>query len=135
MKILGDSGMSQRVIARTLSISNFSVLRTLARISEVRNYQYRGRSRWPKVTSMQIDRAIHRLVIQDPSISSMEIHCNLPRNGPLPCSSTIKRRLINKFNLVAHKPAKKSSLTLKNIKDGISFCKRLDGCRLGLCYV
>ena len=56
--------------------------------------------------------------------SVTEIRANLPQTGSVPSVTTIKYRLLRKYELRSFKPATKPLLSRKNIKDRIRFCKQ-----------
>jgi hypothetical protein len=81
------------------------------------------RSGRPRITSVQNDRAIHRLCVTHPTSSAGKIASQLHPHVPASIS-TVKRRLRDDFNLRAFRPAKKPSLSTKNIADRVHFCRQ-----------
>lgn len=118
---LRKTGMSIRAIACLLHLPKSTVCNIVQR-GKVSAYGTRKtRSGRPRVTTPRDDNMIKRLATTNPSISSTEIRCQLP----LRCSTqTIRRRLVNQFNLRAHRPAKKPLLTPNQRKKRLQFCKR-----------
>ena len=121
MKILAAQNMSHREIANILNVSKSAVTRGLARIKEVGSLRSRIRSGRPRVTTPASDRLIRRASVANPSWSSKRIALEL---RPVPSSRTVRRRLLTEFKLPSRKPARKSRLSKKNIKDRMTFCKK-----------
>ena len=124
VKILKETGKSYRFISKKLGISLSSVSKTLSRIEETKGYSSRKRSGHPRITSKQTDRVIHRYALMNPFASSSEIRSHLPINVTKPCSSTVRKRLANEFNLKTYRPARTPLFTSKNVKDRLAFCHR-----------
>jgi len=121
IKILSEQKYSIRRISDVLKISKSTVGYTLKRIAEKKSLSPRKRSGRPRVTSPLTDRKIRRAVVKNPTLSSTSVAAG---TGFRASSRAVRRRLLVDFNLPSRRPAKKSSLSAKNIKDRKSFCHK-----------
>jgi transposase len=122
IEVLNEEGYSQRQIASRLDVSKTAVQKTLARIRDCGSYERKSRHGRPRCTTTQTDRFIHRCATADPATSSSNIQAQLPQNCQV-STRTIRRRLYKDFKLRACRPAPKPSLSSKNIRDRLNFCK------------
>jgi transposase len=107
----------------TLNISQSCVQRSLKRIAELGSYSSRRRSGRPRITTAHGDRIIRRMSVAHPMASSSWIQAHLPESVSA-SRTTIKRRLHDELGLKAYRPAKKPSLSPKNVRDRLEFCRR-----------
>jgi hypothetical protein len=73
------------------------------------------------VTSPRDDIMIRRISMQHPTWSSREISAEIPSTIS---ARSIRQRLHDEFHLKACTPAKKPSLSKKNVRDRLAFCKQ-----------
>ena len=118
-----EMGLTQRVIAQRLSISQQAVQKCLARYDSTGSFEARPRSGRPRCTSKETDRLIRRHAVATPTASSSYIASQLPADVT-PSSSTIRRRLLHDFQLRARRPARWPLLTKKNITDRLAFAHK-----------
>ena len=120
IQALHDQGMSQRQISTVLKVSQSVVCKTMTRITELGSFKSRNRSGRPRVTSPLTERKIRRAAVANPSWSAKTIAIETRTRASI---RTVRRRLLVDFNLPSRRPAKKSLLSAKNIRDRIQFCK------------
>lgn len=118
---LKKEGLSCREIADRTGISKSSVNRAIQIFNETGQYCSRKRSGRPKVTSPRDDLAIRRLIQKNPFMSSTDVQAEVPVEVS---DRTIRRRLLDKFNLRSHRAAKKPLLTAVQAKKRVLFCKK-----------
>ena len=123
IKVLHEQGLLQIQISCQLQISQCCVKRHLKWTVDLANYNSHYRCGRPRVTTGQYDRAIRRLAVQCPTMSAGSISSQLPPDITVSIR-TIKRRLCDEFKLRSYRPAKKPSLSVKNIRDRLNFCKK-----------
>lgn len=116
--VLHQQNFSKKRISAILGVSRSAVIKGIARATELGTLDSRKRSGRPRVTSLSADRLIRRACIAHPTWSSSAISSSM--SDP-PSSRTIRRRLVNDFNLRCYRAAKKAKLTAKNIKDRLAF--------------
>ena len=121
IKILSEQKYSHTKIATKLNISQSTVTRALARIKETGDFKSRKRSGRPRCPTSAADSLIRRTSMAHPTWSSRQIALEIL---PMPSARTVRKRLTDEFKLPSWKPAKKSNLSKKNIKDRIAFCKK-----------
>jgi transposase len=121
IKILINQQMSTRKIANIMNVSQSTVVYTMQRYKEKQSSTPRKRSGRPRITSAGSDRKIHRAAIKNPTLSSFVISAEI---GCRASARTVRRRLLDDFNLPSRRPAKKARLSAKNIRDRIAFCKK-----------
>lgn len=121
IKILSQQRMSTRKIANIMNIAQSTVVYTMQRYKEKQSSTPRKRSGRPRVTSKGSDRKIHRAATKNPTLSSTSIVTETRCSAS---ARTVRRRLLNEFNLPSRRPAKKARLSGKNIKDRIAFCNK-----------
>ena len=121
IKILAQQRMSTRKIANIMNIAQSTVVYTMQRYKEKQSSTPRKRSGRPCVTTKGSDWKIHRSAVKNPTLSStstaIETRCNAS-------TRTVRRRLLQEFNLPSRRPAEKARLSSKNIRDRITFCKK-----------
>lgn len=118
-----NTEMTQCAIATRLGLAQSVVCRILQRYGKTKSFHPRKQSGRPRKSSNQTDRIIRRMAIKDPCISSTMIEANLPSSISL-SSRTIRRRLQVDYKLRSYRPARKPSLSCKNIKDRLAFAKK-----------
>ena len=120
---LCQSGMTQVSVAKQLGLSRQCVSYTMKRYNETGSFTTRPRRGRPLATTPATDRSIRRACVAAPTASAASIAAQLP----VPVSTrTIQRRLHDKFNLKAYRPAKKPYLSKKNVRDRVAFCKKVN---------
>ncbi len=122
--VLCRAGHSAKEIANLLSISRASAYRLVKQFKDTGTIVKKKRTGRPRVTSRTTDNMISRLIKRDPCESSSFIQAQLPQEHQVPSTRTIRRRLHTELKLPSRRPAKKPSLSSKNIKDRIAFCRR-----------
>ena len=122
IKILSEQKYSIRHISDVMKLPKSTVGDTLKRIAEKKSLSPRKRSGRPRVTSPLNECKIHRAAVKNPTLSSTSI---VAQTGCRASSRTVRRRLLVDFKLASRRPAKKSTLSAKNIKDRIAFCQNL----------
>jgi hypothetical protein len=120
---LHEQGQSERDISLSLNVPKTTVHDTLTRHADLKNFSSRKRSGRPRVTTSRDDNAIRRECVKNPMSSANEIKAQLPALGNVSVT-TVKRRLQCDLQLRAYRPAIKPLISLKNVKDRITFCKR-----------
>ena len=121
IKILDQQKLSTRKISSIMNIPHTTVAYTLRRISEKQSLSPRKRSGRPRTTSATTDRQLHRIAVQHPTWSSTAIAAQV---GTRVSARTVRRRLVDDFNLPSRRPARKSRLSAKNIRDRMAFCRK-----------
>src|SRR5688572_25466285 len=121
IKILNEQKLSTRKISNIMNIPQTTVAYTLRRIQEKTTLSPRKRSGRPRATSATADRQLRRLAVQHPTWSSTTIAAQIC--SPV-STRTVRRRLVNDFNLPSRRPARKSRLSAKNIRDRMTFCRK-----------
>jgi hypothetical protein len=121
IKILSEQKYSIRRISDVMKIPKSTVGYTLQRIAEKETLSPRKRSGRPRVTSPLTERKIRRTAVKNPTLSSTSIMVD---TGCKASSRTVRRRLLVDFNLASRRPARKSILSAKNIKDRMAFCQK-----------
>lgn len=119
---LHQEGYSSRQIAERLRIGQPSVVRSIKMHNDTGKFEYekpRGRRR---CTTTRMDTAIIKAAKKSPRKSSLGILVSLPTDAR-PSSRTIRRRLFQS-GLKSYRPSKKPFLTVKNIKDRLTFCRK-----------
>ena len=105
---LKKEGLSCREIADRTGISKSSVDRAVHIFNETGQYCSRRRPGRPKITTSRDDLAIKRLIVKNPFMSCADVKAELPVKVS---ARTVRRRLVDKFNLRSHRAAKKPLLT------------------------
>lgn len=121
IRILSKQKYSIRRISDIMKVSKSTVGYTLKRIAEKNSLSPRKRSGRPRVTSPLTERKIRRAAVKNPTLSSTSI---VTETGCRASSRTVRRRLLVDFNLVSRRPARKSILSAKNIRDRLTFCHK-----------
>ena len=122
LKILAVQDKSHRDIANILNVSKSAVTRGLAKMKELGSLKSRNRSGRPRVTTAASDRLIRCAAVANPSSSSKRIALELqPVTVGRLSPRTVRRRLLTNFKLPSRKPAKKSRLSKKNVKDCMKY--------------
>ena len=119
---LHGEGYCQREIARRLKISRCAVQNALKRGTEASGRKKCGRIR---KTTPRDDRFVKSVVMSSPTTSSTSSSrvAQLAQERRIDVSAgTVRRRLSDKFNLVARRPAKKPFITQKQIQARLQFC-------------
>ena len=104
-----------------MNISKSAVGYTLKCIAEKKSFSPRKRSGLPRVMSPLTVHTIRREAVKNPTLSSTSI---VAQTGCRASSRTVRRRLLVDFKLASRRPAKKSTLSAKNIRDTIAFCHK-----------
>lgn len=118
-----NTGMRQKDIALKLSLSQSVVSRCLSRYQATGSFKHKKSPGRPRLTSVRTDHFIRRLASIDPTSSSSFIASQLPAEIVV-SARTVRRRLLNDFQLRSHPAACKPRLTAKNIKDRLIFCRK-----------
>jgi transposase len=118
---LSSTGMKQAAISSRLHVSQQVVSLTLQKFRSSNSFASATRSGRPRVTSPRDDIMIRRISMQHPTWSSREISAEIPSTIS---ARSIRRRLHDEFHLKACTPAKKPSLSKKNVRDRLAFCKK-----------
>lgn len=121
IKILSEQKYSIRRISDVMKIPKSTIGYTLKRIAEKKSLSPRKRSGRPRVTSPLTERKIRRAAVKNPTLSSTSI---VAQTGCRASSRTVRRRLLVDFKLASRRPARKSNLSAKNIKDRMAFCHK-----------
>ena len=121
IRILSQQKMSTRKISDITKIPQTTVAYILRCIAEKGTISPRKRSGRPRVTSAAADRQIRRAVTRNPTWSSTTI---IAETSCEASARTVRRRLLNEFQLASRRPAKKARLSAKNVKDRIAFCNK-----------
>ena len=104
-----------------MKIPKSTVGDTLKRIAEKKSQSPRKRSGRARVTSPLTKRKIRRAAVKNPTLSSTLI---IAQTGCRASSRTVRRCLLVDFKLASRRPARKSTLSTKNIKDRMAFCHK-----------
>ena len=123
IKVLSQQKLSTRKISDALDIPQTTVAYTLRRQREKQSLSPWKRSGRPRVTSATSDRQLRRTAVKNPTWSSAAIAAKVPCKVS---TRTIRRRLLTEFHLQSRRPARKSRLSSKNVRDRFAFCKRYD---------
>ena len=75
-----------------------------------------------RLQTKQTDWSDRRNAVANPRASSSEILQEINKSNIY--SSTIRHRLLYKYNIRSYRPRKVCLLSVKNIRDRVSFCKR-----------
>jgi transposase len=121
--ILRKQGLTYREIKEKLKVSLCAVYAAVKRYEETHKYVSKIRSGRPRVTTIQDDRTIERIVKKSPKASSLAVLVRLPPEVRNISTRTIRRRLFD-CGLKSRVPARKPGLSAKNIADRIRFCKQ-----------
>jgi transposase len=121
--ILRKQGLTYRDIMKKLGVSLCAVHAAVKRYEKTRKYASKRGSGPPKVTTIQDDRVIERIVKKSPKASSLLVLVRLPAEVRNISTRTIRRRLFD-GGLKSRVPARKPRLSAKNIADRIRFCKQ-----------
>lgn len=113
-------GLSCRTIAKKLNVGKSSVSRIIKRYQQLGSCSRRVGSGRLRKTSKRDDKLIKRAVVKDPFITSAEIAASLPVNIS---ARSIRRRLVDDFDLRSLKPARKPLLSTLQCKKRVAFCK------------
>lgn len=120
---LRSQGFTERHISNALSVSKTATHQAIVRHAALGNFASKKRSGRPRVTTVQTDRLVRRVVVKDPTSSAVAIQSVLPPDA-LVSVRTIQRRLASEFNLRAYRPASKPMRSTKNVRDRLIFCNR-----------
>jgi len=116
-----EDGRSVRDIARSLKIDRSAVQRCISRYKRSGSGEIKARTGRPRITDNRHDNRMRRLVLANPSVTSQEIKDMLDSSAS---TRTIRRRLVNDFNLRSRRPARKPLLTTVQAKKRLMFCKK-----------
>ena len=121
IKILDQQKLSTRKISTIMNIPHTTIAYTLRRIKENQSLRPRKHSGRPRVTSATADCQLHRLVVQHPTWSSA---ATAAQGSSRVSAITFLGRLVDDFDLPSRRPARKSRLSAKNIRDRMAFCRK-----------
>src|SRR6218665_1001194 len=122
--ILHKEKMQIRVIDKKMKVAHSTVVASVKRMIEQNNFKSRNRCGRPRVTTKQVDIAIVKTAKFSPKASSSVIRSRLPGSpDKKPSNRTMPRRLFD-VGLRSYRPAQKPKLSLKNIKDRMTFCHK-----------
>lgn len=122
MVVLKEDGYSLREIGERLGCNYSSVSYVLKKYHEQGSVVTLPRSGRPRKTDNRDDLMIKKVCAISPFYSSHQIKEELPQLNV--SSRTIRRRLHDKFNLRARRPACKPLISKKNLNDRIKFCRK-----------
>ena len=121
IKILDQQKLSTRKISTIMNIPHTIIAYTLRRTKENQSLRPRKRSGHPLVTLATADRQLDRLAVQHPTWSSAAIAAQASSRMR---ARTVRRRLVDDFDLHSRRPARKPRLSAKNIRDRMAFCRK-----------
>ena len=109
-----DEGNSMAEIGRRTGLHRWTVSRILKKYDARGHLDSAPRSGQPRVTSEQVDRAMRRLSVADPTKTATDLRRELSASGVTNCSTrTIRRRLCS-FGLYGRHAVKKPYISRKN---------------------
>ena len=114
-------GHTERHIASVLKLSKTAVHKSIVRYRETGSGESQKRKGRPRITDKRHDSHMKRLVLANPTLSSEMIKQEL---NSIASSRTIRRRLVDDFNLRSRRPAKKPLLNKAQIKKRLAFCQK-----------
>src|SRR6218665_304998 len=122
--ILHKEKMPIRVIAKKAKMAHSTVVATVKRMIDQLNFKSRHRCGRPRVATKRVDIAIVKTAKFSHKASSSVIRSRLPDSQDKnPSNRTIRRRLFD-VGLRSYRSARKPKLSLKNIKDRMTFCHK-----------
>lgn len=114
-------GCSEREIAAKMKLSKSTVHDCIQRYKSSGSGESKPRRGRPRITDKRHDMRMRRLLVANPTMSSSDLKHALDS-----CASTrtIRRRLVNDFNLRSRRPARKPLLTPVQAKKRLAFCRK-----------
>ena len=121
---LHKEGHSERLISQKMKESKTAVHNAMAKFRNTGTYTTAKKSGRPRKTTPRDDHAIRRIAVQSPMSSASKIRSSLLAKGTDISGRTVSRRLVDDFDLKAHKPAHKPRLTQVMKSKRLAFAKK-----------
>ena len=104
--------------------SKAAVHNAMAKFRNTGTYTTAKKSGRPRKTTPRDDHAIRRIAVRSPMSSASKIRSSLLAKGTDISRRTVSRRLVDDFDLKAHKPAHKPRLTQAMKSKRLAFAKK-----------
>ena len=121
---LHKEGHSEQLISQKMKKSKTAVHNAMAKFRNTGTYTTAKKSGRPRKTTPRDDHAIRRIVVRSPMSSASKIRSSLLAKGTDISRRTVSRRLVDDFDLKAHKPAHKPRLTQAMKSNRLAFAKK-----------
>ena len=121
---LHKEGHSERLISQKMKKSKTAVHNAMAKFRNTGTYTTAKKSGRPRKTTPRDDHAIRRIAVRSPMSSASKIRSSLLAKGTDISRRTVSRRLVDDFDLKAHKPAHKPRLTQAMKSKRLAFAKK-----------
>ena len=121
---LHKKGHSERLINQKMKKSKTAVHNAIAKFWNTGTYTTAKKSGRLRKTTPRDDHAIRRIAVRSPMSSASKIRSLLLAKGTDISRRTVSRRLVDDFDLKAHKPAHKPRLTQAMKSKRLAFAKK-----------
>ena len=112
---LHKEGHSERLISQKMKKSKTAVHNAIAKFRNTGTYTTAKKSGRPRKTTPRDDHAIRRIAVRSPMSSASKIRSSLLAKGADISQRTVSRRLVDDFNLKAHKPRLTQAMKSKRL--------------------
>ena len=112
---LHKEGHSERLISQKLKKSKTAVHNAMAKFRNTGTYTTAKKSGRPRKTTPRDDHAIRRIAVRSPMSSASKIRSSLLAKGTDISRRTVSRRLVDHFDLKAHKPRLTQAMKSKRL--------------------
>ena len=121
---LHKEGHSERLISQKMKKSKTAVHNAMAKFRNTGTYTTAKKSGRPRKTTPRDDHAIQKIAVRSPMSFASKIRSSLLAKGTDISRRTVSRRLVDDFDLKAHKPAHKPRLAQAMKSKRLAFAKK-----------